>query len=85
MNGERPMQPPADATVLALDLGGTQVRAALVRADGARLGRAAAPTPVAEGPAAIVAACISTLQHAREGAAREDARSEEHTSELQSH
>lgn len=72
MNGERPMQPPADATVLALDLGGTQVRAALVRADGARLGRAAAPTPVAEGPAAIVAACISTLQLARESAERED-------------
>ncbi len=66
-------QPPADATVLALDLGGTQVRAALVRADGTRLGRAAAPTPVAEGPEAVVAACISTLQLARTNAAREDA------------
>ena len=42
------MQPPADATVLALDLGGTQVRAALVRPDGARIGRAAAPTPVVD-------------------------------------
>ena len=66
-------QPPADATVLALDLGGTQVRAALVRADGPRLGRAAAPTPAADGPAAVVAACIATLQLARENAAREDA------------
>lgn len=67
------MQPPADATVLALDLGGTQVRAALVRADGTRLGRAAAPTPVGDGPEVIVAACISTLQLARENAAGEDA------------
>ena len=72
MNGDPQMQPPADATVLALDLGGTQVRAALVRADGARLGRAATPTPVEDGPAAIVAACISTLQLARESAAREE-------------
>lgn len=67
------MQPPADATVLALDLGGTQVRAALVREDGTRLGRAAAPTPAADGPAAVVAACIATLQLARENATREDA------------
>ena len=66
-------QPPADATVLALDLGGTQVRAALVRADGTRLGRAAAPTPVSDGPAAVVAACIATLQRARENATKEDA------------
>ena len=37
--------PSADATVLALDLGGTQIRAAVVRADGSRIGRAAsAPT-----------------------------------------
>ena len=66
-------QPPADATVLALDLGGTQVRAALVRADGTRLGRAAAPTPVSDGPSAVVAACIATLQRARENATKEDA------------
>lgn len=67
------MQPPADATVLALDLGGTQVRGALVLEDGTRLGRAAAPTPVAEGPEAIVAACIETLQLARESALLADA------------
>ena len=65
-------QPPADATVLALDLGGTQVRAALVRADGTRLGRAAAPTPAADGPAAVVAACVATLKLARTNAASED-------------
>ena len=52
------MQPPADATVLALDLGGTQVRAALVRADGTRLGRAAAPTPAVHPKAARAAAPI---------------------------
>ena len=62
----------ADATVLALDLGGTQVRAALVRADGARLGRSATATPIAAGPAAVVATCIAALQHAREAAAHED-------------
>lgn len=65
--------PSADATVLALDLGGTQIRAAVVRADGSRIGRAASATPVSSGPAAIVAACISTLQQARDAARIEDA------------
>lgn len=64
--------PSADATVLALDLGGTQIRAAVVRADGSRIGRAASTTPVSEGPAAIVAACIATLRQARAAAALED-------------
>ena len=72
------MKPSANATVLALDLGGTQVRAALVRADGARAGRASAQTPVAEGPGAIVAACISTLKLARQRAAHEDADAVQH-------
>ena len=65
--------PSADATVLALDLGGTQIRAAVVRADGSRIGRAASATPVSSGPAAVVAACISTLQQARDAARVEDA------------
>lgn len=65
--------PSADATVLALDLGGTQIRAAVVRADGSRIGRAASATPVSSGPAAIVAACISTLQQARDTARVEEA------------
>lgn len=63
---------PPDATVLALDLGGTQIRAALVRADGSRIGRAAASTPIAEGPAAIVEACVRTLALSRALAASED-------------
>jgi len=49
--------PSADATVLALDLGGTQIRAAVVRADGTRIGRAASVTPLSGGPAAIVGSC----------------------------
>jgi len=56
--------PSADATVLALDLGGTQIRAAVVRADGSRIGRAASATPVSSGPAAIVAVMH---QHAAAG------------------
>lgn len=51
--------------VLALDLGGTQVRAAAVRGDGSVLHRRTAATPVAEGPDAIVAACIRLLQEVR--------------------
>lgn len=65
--------PPADATVLALDLGGTQIRAAVVRADGSRIGRASSVTPVSSGPASVVAACIRTLQQARDAAFDEDA------------
>lgn len=65
--------PSADATVLALDLGGTQIRAAVVRADGSRIGRAASGTPVSRGPAAIIDACIGTLQQARDAARAEDA------------
>ena len=44
--------------MLALDLGGTQVRAAIILPDGTRLGRIARPTPVADGPDAVVAACV---------------------------
>lgn len=51
------MQPP----VLALDLGGTQVRAAVILADGSRVARHATTTPSAEGPEAVIQACIATL------------------------
>src|SRR3989304_5942756 len=44
-------------SVLALDLGGTQIRAAAVRQDGSGAARRARPTPVDEGPAALVRAC----------------------------
>lgn len=47
--------------VLALDLGGTQIRAAAILADGTRIARQAARTPIPEGPAAIVRACGDAL------------------------
>lgn len=52
---------PATA-VLALDIGGTQIRAAAILPDGALLGRRAAPTPVAEGAEAIYRACAERLR-----------------------
>jgi glucokinase len=64
--------------VLALDLGGTQIRAACILPDGSRLGRVARPTPVADGPDAVVAACVDALQAAartgtEDGTARPEA------------
>ncbi len=47
--------------VLALDLGGTQVRAAVILADGSRIARQATRTPIEGGPSAIVKACIEML------------------------
>jgi glucokinase len=47
--------------VLGLDIGGTQIRAAAVLADGSCLGRRSAPTPVAEGAAAIYSTCAALL------------------------
>jgi glucokinase len=58
---------PLDGPVLALDLGGTQIRTAAVRPDGTLLVRAARATPAAEGAAAIVDACIATLREACDG------------------
>jgi len=55
------------AAALALDLGGTQVRAAVVRADGSRGPVARRRTPVEDGAGAIVAACIATLREALAG------------------
>jgi glucokinase len=57
--------------VLALDLGGTQIRAAVVQPDGSRLNRIATETPVELGPAAVVRACISAAIAARDGAPSE--------------
>ena len=51
--------------VLALDLGGTQIRAAAVRPDGSIEARIARHTPVPEGPEAIVRACLETLRASR--------------------
>jgi glucokinase len=48
--------------VLALDIGGTQIRSAAILPDGTRLGRRFGPTPVAEGAEAIYAACATLLR-----------------------
>ena len=48
--------------VLALDVGGTQIRAAVVTPDGAIHARKARTTPVEEGPDAVVRACHETLR-----------------------
>lgn len=52
----------AEMVALALDIGGTQIRAAAILPDGARLGRRAAPTPVAAGAEAIYRACAELLR-----------------------
>jgi glucokinase len=54
--------------VLALDLGGTRIRAAVVQSDGTRLARTATDTPVDDGPDAVVAECRRTLERARDAA-----------------
>jgi glucokinase len=50
--------------VLGLDLGGTQIRAAVVLPDGSTRGRVAHRTPVAEGPESIVAQCVDACRSA---------------------
>lgn len=50
--------------VLALDLGGTQIRAAVVSADGQILSRADRRTPANEGPEPVIRGCIEELQRA---------------------
>jgi len=52
---------PANAVVLALDLGGTQIRAAAVLPDGERVGRRSVSTPGGTDPEAIFAACAELL------------------------
>ena len=58
-------------SVLALDLGGTQLRTALTLADGRVVGRHASRTP--RKAADIVATCITQLESTREQALREGA------------
>jgi glucokinase len=75
MGGLSPRRTPesilSPSPVLALDLGGTHIRSAVVLPDGARLARNATVTPCAEGPAAIVDACIAALRAARSAAPAE--------------
>jgi glucokinase len=51
--------------VLALDLGGTLIRAAVVQSDGSRLARTEMETPTEDGPAAVVRACVEAVAEAR--------------------
>jgi glucokinase len=51
----------AEMVALALDIGGTQIRAAAILPDGTRLGRRATPTPVAAGAEAIYRTCAELL------------------------
>lgn len=53
--------------VLALDLGGTNARAAVVLPNGTVRHRHAAPTPMAEGATSVVDHCITLLEAARDG------------------
>jgi glucokinase len=55
---------PGDAVVLALDLGGTQIRAAAVTSAGERLGRRSAATPSNGGAEAIYAVAADLLRGA---------------------
>jgi glucokinase len=51
--------------VIAVDLGGTQLRAALVRADGLILAHERTATLVAEGPAAVVGRMLALIEKVR--------------------
>ena len=53
--------------VLALDLGGTRTRAAVVATDGALLSRSEAATPGLEGPEAVLRTAIAHLRAAADG------------------
>src|SRR5204862_1130126 len=57
--------------VIAVDLGGTRIRAAVVLPDGTRLARIDQGTPTALGPDAIVEQCRIAARAARDGVARE--------------
>ena len=60
---ESSSRPVADGPVLALDLGATRIRVAVVAPDGRLLSRAEGRTPGADGPAAVVDACIEHLRN----------------------
>jgi glucokinase len=57
-----PARPVASGLVLALDLGASRIRVAAVSPDGRLHARADARTPGAEGPDAVVQACIDRLR-----------------------
>src|SRR4051812_45509462 len=59
--------------VLALDLGASRIRVAAVTPDGHVIARDEARTPGADGPAAVVTACIDRLRAVATAAARDGA------------
>ena len=61
----RPDRPSGTAAVLALDLGASRIRAAVVAADGTVLARQTCATPVLAGPSAVVDACVVALASVR--------------------
>ncbi|MFI5254693.1 MAG: ROK family protein, partial [Candidatus Limnocylindrales bacterium] len=67
-DGRRPPFVPARGPVLALDLGASLIRAAVIDVDGRLTSRSESPTPVEAGPDAVVSACLDRLRDARAGA-----------------
>ncbi len=65
-----PLGPRVEWAVLALDLGGTQVRAAVVRGDGLVVAQRRSRTPVEKGGEAIVRACLNALEACRDAHAK---------------
>ncbi len=57
---------PRSGPVLALDLGGTRIRAAVVTPDGRVIARSERRTPFGRGPEPVIAACIEELRAARD-------------------
>src|SRR6185437_13047951 len=54
--------PPGERLVAGVDLGGTNVRTCIARADGAILARARTPTPADDGPAAVVERIVAGVR-----------------------
>jgi len=61
----------SSSPVIAVDLGGTQIRAAVVLPDGSRLARTDRRTPKEQGPDAVVEDCRNAARSARDGVPRE--------------
>jgi glucokinase len=59
--GERQPVPPAEAPVLAVDIGGTKLAAGLVDVDGSILGRSRAATPVSDRAEDVFSALVTVV------------------------
>ncbi|MHB8672489.1 MAG: ROK family protein [Candidatus Limnocylindrales bacterium] len=64
--------PMAAGPILALDLGASRIRAAVVRPDGSIAARAEGPTRIGDGPVAVVADAVALLAAVRSVAASAD-------------